>query len=251
MEFMLWFVGAGCFFYVQSSIWESLLHEHVLDVGAQRRALFYRLRHVLPMLWFGHFDHNTLHHYRTYRPSYVDQFASPEGEERLKAALAREHSPQIVSERVRSRYGATFTWIGMPMYGLPALLNCGWLFVAPTQTAATALICANVIFATQFLIHSKWVHPYLHMRFHQAIETAPPLLRWLIQTPYGLAIRISHFVHHRQPSCNYNLQYGGDLLRGKWRPPTAAEWDEMVEIGLVTAEHRRRFEGRRFLLHQF
>jgi hypothetical protein len=251
MEFLLWFAGAGCAFYLQASIWESLLHEHVLDVGVERRSLFYRLRDKLPMLWFGHLDHSTLHHYQTYRACYTEQFSSPEEEERLKAVLARQYPSEIVAMRVRSRYGATFTWSGVPMYGLPALLSFLWLFAAPSVTAAWAIALANILFSTHFLMHSKWVHPYLHMRFDRAMASAPPVLRWFLRTPYGLAIRISHFVHHRAPACNFNLQYGADLLRGKWRAPTSAEWDEMAEIGLVLPEHRARFEGRRILLHPF
>ena len=98
---------------------------------------------------------------------------------------------------------------------------------------------------------SKWVHPYMHMRFEDAMQETSGLLRRILGSPYGVAIRISHYVHHQDPKVNYNLQYLADRLRGRWRAPTPEEWDDMISLSLVEPHHRTQLEGRTFLGHPF
>jgi hypothetical protein len=250
LEIAAWFFGAGVWFYIQSSIWESLFHEFVLDVTPEHRAFLFRNRSWLPALWHVHFDHNVLHHFRTYRRSYVEQFSHPEEEAELQSVLRRQVDEATFRHMVNSRYGATFTSAGYLPYAAPILLNLAWLPFAPSLAAGCALLAANLVFATPYFVWSKWVHLRMHCRFEEAME-APWPLRTILASPYGVATRISHFVHHRDPRRNYNLQYFADRIRGRWRAPTKAEWDEMVAMGLVTPDHRRRFEGRSFLLHPF
>ncbi len=251
IEFAVWFFGAGLWFYVQSSIWESLFHEYVLDITPAHRAFLYRHRRWLPALWHVHYDHNVLHHFRTYRHSYVEQFSHAGDEEALKQVLARQFDPATWRHMVRSRYGATFTSAGHGPYAVPILINLLWLPFAPGWTAAAAMLLANLVFATPYFLFSKWFHLHMHSRFEDMLRDAPWPTRWVLTSPYGVAARVSHFIHHRDSRRNYNLQYGADLVRGRWRAPTHAEWDEMVGIGLVTPAHRAAMEGRRVLLHPF
>ena len=247
----VWFLGAGVWFYIQSSVWESLFHEYLLDIGPRHRALLFRWRRWLPALWHVHYDHNVLHHYRTYRGSYVAQFDTPADEAALQRALRRQVDTATYREMVNSRYGATFTGAGVLPYAIPVALNLAWLLVTPGWPAFVAVFCANLAFATPYFVFSKWIHLHMHSRFDDAMREAPWPVRMVLRSRYGVAVRISHFVHHKSPAWNYNLQYLADRLRGRWRAPVAAEWDEMVEIGLITPKHRASFEGRSFLLHAF
>jgi hypothetical protein len=251
MDILLWFFGMGLWFYIQSSVWESLFHEYILDIGPRQRAFLFRHRRWLPALWHVHYDHNVLHHFRTYRRTYVEQFGAPAEEDELKRVLAGQVDEAAFRQMVRSRYGATFTWAGVLPYSIPILANFLWLPLTPGPAAAGAVIAANLIFATPYFAYSKWIHLHMHSRFEDAMRDAPWPVRLVLRSPYGVAVRISHFVHHRDPKRNYNLQYFADRLRGRWRAPTRAEWDEMIEMGLVLPRHRAALEGRSFLLHPF
>ena len=251
LEFLIFFVSFGAWFYIQSSLWESLFHQYFLDLSPRDRACLFRIRKWAPAIWNIHYDHNVLHHHRTYRSSYVQQFASAREEARLRAVLVKQFDAATVREMTTSRYGATFTRAGHIPFAIPIILNLGWLAVVHGPVQIAAVLCADLIFATPFFIFSKWVHPYMHARFDEAALTAPVPLRWVVTSPYAVAVRISHYVHHCDPTRNYNLQYFADLIRGKWRAPTGAEWSDMVAQGVILPRHRTALEGRRFLLHPF
>jgi hypothetical protein len=202
-------------------------------------------------LWTTHIDHNVLHHYRTYRHSYVEKFSHPDDEARLLSTLRRQYDAPTVRNFILSQYGSTFTWDGVVPYAIPIWLNFLWLLVMPSWPPALGCALANLLFSTPYFVFSLRVHLYMHMRFDQAMREAPFWLRIILRSPYGVAIRISHYVHHQDPKMNYNLQYLADRLRGRWRAPTQAEWDRMVVLGLIEPYHRTRLEGRSFLGHPF
>jgi hypothetical protein len=85
LDFILALTGFGLLFHVQASFWESLFHEHVLDLTPERRVRFHTLRGIWPRLWATHFDHGVLHHYRTFRQSYVEMFHDADEEARLQS----------------------------------------------------------------------------------------------------------------------------------------------------------------------
>lgn len=250
-SFAIAFLGFGTLFYIQSSVWESLFHEFLLDLTPERRAWLHRVKAWWPALWTVHVDHNVLHHYRTYRRSYVAQFSNAEEEARLLATLRRQFDGATVRTFIRSRYGSTFTWAGVVPYAIPTWINLLWLLTLDDGPAILGCGLANLVFSTPYFVFSMWVHFYMHMPFDQAMRKAPLWLRLILASPYGVAVRISHYVHHQDPKVNYNLQYFADRVRGKWRAPTSAEWDEMVAIGLIQPRHRRRLEGNSFLGHPF
>lgn len=246
----LWFVGAGTWFYVQSSFWESLFHQYLLDLTPAQRAWMFRLKRWFPSLWLEHHAHNVLHHFRTYRVSYVEQFSTTAEREALEAVLRKQLDAKAYRQITTTHFGASFQAPGLP-YLAPAILNLAWLPFMPNLTVAMAVLLADLLFGTPYWVFSKWVHLHMHQRFADTMREAPWPLRLILRSDYGLAVRISHFVHHKDPVWNYNLQYVADLIRGCWRAPTVAEWDEMVGIGLITPSHRQKFEGRRFLGHPF
>ncbi len=251
LDFILALMGFGLLFHVQASFWESLFHEHVLDLTPERRVRFHTLRGIWPRLWATHFDHGVLHHYRTFRRSYVEMFHDADEEARLKAGLRRQFPQYLAQAFTQTRYGTTFTWLGLLPFAIPLWLNLLWLLALPPGAATAGCLAANLVSSTPYLVFSKWVHPYMHMRFDLAMQAAPPLLRLILGSPYGVAIRVSHYVHHQDPRVNYNLQYLADLVRGRWRRPRATEWDQMIALGLIEPRHRQRLEGRSFLFHPF
>lgn len=251
LDFLLALLGFGLLFYVQASFWESLFHEYVLDLTPALRVWGYRHRALWPSLWRAHVDHAVIHHHMTFRRSYTEMFSHPDEETRLRGILERQYPPKNAETFRRSRYGASFTWEGLLLVGAPLWLNFLWLLALPTTPAMAGCVAANLVFSTPYLIFSKWVHPYMHMRFDAAMQAAPPPLRLILKSPYGVATRVSHYVHHQDPRTNFNLQYLADLLRGRWRQPNASEWEQMIALGLIEPRHRQRLEGRRFLLHPF
>jgi len=251
LDFLLAFLGFGLLFYLQATFWESLFHEYVLDLTPALRARRFQMRKLWPSLWRAHIDHAVIHHHMTFRRSYTEMFSRPEEEARLKGILERQYALKDARTFTRSRYGASFTWEGLLLVGVPVWLNFLWLLALPTIPAMAGCVAANLLFSTPYLVFSKWVHPYMHMRFDLAMQAAPPALRLILGSPYGVATRVSHYVHHQDPRTNYNLQYLADLLRRRWRRPSASEWDQMIALGLIEPRHRQRLEGRRFLFHPF
>ena len=250
-SFTIAFLGFGLLFYAQASVWESLFHEFILDLTADHPRWLRGFKAWWPSLWTVQVDHNVLHHYRTYRQSYVEMFSHPNDEARLQVALHRQYDPATVRAFIHSRYGSTFTWAVVVPYSVPTWLSFLWLLVLPSWPSMLGCLVASLLFSTPYVVFSMWVHLYMHMRFDRAMREAPFCLRLILRSPYGIAVRISHYVHHQDPKMNYNLQYLADRLRGRWRAPTNAEWDRMVVLGLIEPRHRAQFEGRSFLGHPF
>jgi hypothetical protein len=248
---ILYFVAFGALFYLQSSLWESLVHEYLLDVRPRTRLAGLRRSGLLCDLWLGAFIHGTLHHYLTFRTGYTRQFAAPADRGALVDRLHTALTPIQAQAAVAAQFGNSFTFASTKYFGIPVFLNLLWLLVAPGPAEAAAVVLADVIFATPYLVFSKYMHPYLHATYDSAIAEAALPLRLLLRSRYGLAMRVSHFVHHRHPTRNFNLHIGVDLLRRRWLPPSEAEWAEMLRIGLIHPAHRAALQARPVLCHRF
>jgi hypothetical protein len=186
------FLCLGPLFYLQSSLWESLFHEYVLDVRPWRRVARFERSKWLRTWWFG------------------------------------------------ARY-----------FLLPVYLNLVWVAVMDNMADVVAVVLADFVFAMPFVLFSKVVHPCLHMRFNEAVEGAPWPLRKFLASRYGLAMRVLHYVHHRLPTRNFCLQIGADILRGRWQPPAAQDWEVMIGLGLIAPEHKAMLLRRPVLWHPF
>lgn len=237
--------------YLAASFFESLFHDQILDVSAQRARFYFKIRKYFPGFWNIHVAHGVLHHHQTYKKSFAEQFSTPSDRQNLIEKLQKGNTRETVSDFVNSNFGNTFTKKGFIFYSIPVYIPIifSLLFIPPHQAAAISI--ASFISGTPFFILSKWVHPYLHMTYEESLRCAPPWIRHIISSRYGVAIRISHWVHHREPRYNLNLQYGADLLRGRFRPPTPSQWTEMLLQGVILPEHQAMFENRLFLGHRF
>jgi hypothetical protein len=248
---LLYFAAFGILFYAQSSLWESVFHEYVLDVRPRARLAGLRHSRWLSDVWYGAFSHGTLHHYLTFRNDYARQFADEAERTALMARLSAFLTPAQFRDAVSAQYGNSLTWASTRYCGLPIWLNLLWLFAAPGPGEAAAIAIADLTCATPYLLFSKYVHPYLHEAYDSAIARAPSPVRHLLRSRYGLAMRVSHFVHHRHPTHNFNLHIGADIPRRRWLPPTDEEWTIMLRIGLIKPIHRARLRARPLLGHGF
>ena len=246
-----YFLGFGVLFYVTSTLWESVFHEYYLDARPYGRLARFQHRRWLTDFWFGCFSHGSLHHYLTFRQCYTKQFSSAAEKDRLMERLAEGLTPSQLRAAAAGCFGNTMPWSQMLYFGVPIYINFLWLAVAPGPTEAIAIALANAVFATPYLICSKFVHPFLHDRYGHAIARASWPIRIVLRSRYGLEIRVSHFVHHRHPSRNFNLQIGGDLMRRRWLPPSDADWADMMRLGIVEPEHKQRLLAYAKLGHRF
>lgn len=247
----LYFACLGLLFHAQSSLWESIFHEYYLDIRPASRFVRFRRIWWLSDLWFGSFGHGILHHYLTFRDTYTRQFAGRAQREALRRRLAASLTEAQARQAEKAQYGNSLTWSSARYFGLPVWLNLLWLLAAPGPAEAAAILAANLVFGTPYLLLSKYVHPFLHDEFRHALARAPAPVRLLLRSRYGLAIRVSHFVHHRHPTRNFNLQLGADIIRRRWLPPAEADWAEMARIGLIEPDHRAILLARPVLGHGF
>jgi hypothetical protein len=72
-------------------------------------------------------------------------------------------------------------------------------------------VVTSVATSLMFIPVSKFIHPYLHMPRDQALASASPLMRWILQTRYVSFIARAHYGHHREVELNQNLVPLADL----------------------------------------
>ena len=212
--------------YIIASLIESFMHQHVSD--APRKSVRAWERHPWLMNYFirTRYSHHVIHHIKTFRQDFVTQFRSDAEREEVDAELrTRHHHGEII---LRSNYA-------VKLHGSGSLV-----FVAPLLPAVPVVLwlggfwvmlgCALALLLPPLL--SNYAHPYLHMPHARAIAEAPPVLSLLLRTWYFRAMARNHYMHHRYVASNFNLLLGGDLLRFKYRRPSAKDLDEMARLGL-------------------
>jgi hypothetical protein len=80
---------------------------------------------------------------------------------------------------------------------------------------------------------SKVYHRYTHMPAQEALATASyPMQVYLHSDLSRFTVR-HHFVHHADPSTNFNLMPGADSVRGTSRKPNIAQQEEMRRLKLL------------------
>ena len=217
--------------YVVVSLLESLVHRVIYHAGPRTRRLWAQHPRISGPFRHAYFSHGIVHHRWTFRRNFVTQFTSEHERERLDQSM---QGPQGLLIR-REHYGMTLRGVGIVWFNLPMVpvvlligLLCGpWVLVGALPALAVYSCLA------------MFVHPYLH-RPHDAVAGASPVLRWMLKTGYIRFLRQHHYLHHRYADCNFNLLLGGDVVLGRYRVPTAQDWDEMCRLGLVGDDGRRR-----------
>jgi hypothetical protein len=208
--------------YLLATLAESFLHDHVHHAGKWFRSLQRRFPRALGAFRDAYRAHTEIHH-RTYR-DHVTQFASAEEKSRIDALLQDRTGRRIIAER----YGETIN------------LRSTVLFIVLILPAVVPLLdvlpwAASIGFSIPVAVYpmmSKFAHPYLHMRYDDALRKAPPLLRRFFRTRYMRCVWRNHWMHHRYPHSNFNLVLGGDWLRGVHRRATEADLERMQAAGM-------------------
>jgi len=214
--------------YVLLCISESASHRHLLHASSRIRKFWQRIGWLGSYIHNSWYSHHVVHHYRTFRQDHVTQFSRPEEELALRADLTQRGKKQIALNSYGLRVGSPKEWVKyvfphVPHYALFCYLGGGWLTLG-------ALL--PVLFY-QWLAH--FAHPYLHMHYGLALQSASPLMRPFLRTAYFRFLAQHHFLHHKYVHCNYNLLLGGDLLWRCQRWPSPQDYAEMQALGLFVA----------------
>lgn len=223
--------------YAAATLAEYAMHKHLGHPTKKLRQIFAKAG------WMGRYalataiGHSTIHHGRTYRKAYTEQFSSEEEQRLLDEEL--EALGDDGKEIIKSRYGVTLSHSGVR-----AGLFAGLLASAPVYAALTTLFGVDPIvglsaFAPSllFVFASKYLHPYLHMNRDEALAKAGPFGRWFLKTRYAEMMSRLHYVHHAGVGRegNYNLVFGADAVLGELHKPTLREVLAMRRLGLIGA----------------
>ncbi|MCC6511824.1 MAG: hypothetical protein IT423_22170 [Pirellulaceae bacterium] len=181
------------------------------------------------MLSKAHYGHAIVHHGKTFRTDHVTQFQGADEQ----ASLDRELTESGHASFVALRYGLITNFLGSLNYaGGPIAVSLGLSFLIYGRVHPSFLAGACLPIVTTPAL-SIYIHPYLHLPRHLAHSSAPILVSWILRSAYGDWARRHHYVHHRQPSVNFNLLPGGDYLFGTYRKATDDELVDMRKIGLL------------------
>jgi hypothetical protein len=209
--------------YLLVTLAESYLHEHIHHARRYFRLLQKRYPRALGAFREAYRSHTIIHHGHTYR-DHVTQFTSAAQKNSVDAMLSDRAGQRIISER----YGATLNLRSTLLFVCPILpVVIPLLLVLPLPAKAGFLVPVII-----YPLMSKWIHPYLHMRYADAIQQAPRHLKWVLRTPYMQGVWRNHWMHHRYPRFNFNLILGGDWLRGVYRSPSERDLRRMRESGI-------------------
>jgi hypothetical protein len=211
--------------YVATTLLESTLHRVIYHAGPRTRRLWARYPRLSGPFRRAYFSHGIVHHRWTFQKDFVTQFSSQQEKDRLDLKLsAHQYSLMRREHYGMSLRGGGIVWFNLPI--LPCVLLIGlvvgpWGFVGALPAVA-AYSCL-----------AMFVHPYLHRPHEEGTTSVSPVLRWILKTGYVRFLRCHHYLHHRYGDCNFNLLLGGDIVLGRYRRPTAQDWDEMGRLGLV------------------
>lgn len=227
-----------------SSANESIVHEKILhlsevqpgSVSSHKPATAFArlyakspewLKKSVESIWFGH---TKIHHFQTFKHDQVTQFKSPEEKAKLDAYLHKQGREDMIDEE----YGATIGLKGHLMYQGISLPS----YVA--ALGAAFALGAGPLFAVGFALPAlgfqgvvKEYHRYTHMPAQKALETASYPMKLFLQTPLSRYNMRRHFVHHAEPTTNFNLMPGGDWLRGKSKSASVAQEEELRRLGVL------------------
>ena len=213
--------------YLAASLIESTMHQWISDAPGARVRWWKKYPRLFRLFIETHYSHHTIHHFKTFRQNHVTQFRSEEERSAVDAELSGhgKHG-QLIRE---ARYAVKLQGSG------------GWTFVAPLLLFLPVIYLllglwgalGSLVTMALPPLFSNFVHPYLHMPHAEAREIAPPAISWFLQTRYGRAMALNHFIHHRfGGTSNFNLVLGADILRGVYRKPSVKDFQTMREIGL-------------------
>ncbi len=211
--------------YILFSITESVVHKYILHAKWRTRKSWRKLGYVGFYVYNSWYSHHIVHHCRTFKTNYVTMFDSEQQEKELGKFLTMKGKAQVVLgnyglrignfyERIRYLY-PHFPWIIVVCY-----FGGSWI--------AMGILVPLFI----YIWIAEYVHPFLHLAYSKAIDTASPLMRRVIKTRYFSCLAQHHYLHHKYINCNYNLLLGADWFLGCHKSPNETDRIEMISLGL-------------------
>lgn len=208
--------------YVAASVSESYCHRAVGHASKASQTRWRRWPRLLGWLHPFYWSHAVIHHGRTFKEDFVTQFRGREEQLQLDDEL---------SDAQRQTAHAT-------QYGLTILVRSFFSFMAPPSIVLLPLIFVGnwavaAALAALFLppLLSFFIHPLIHRPYGNVVQGGGLLAR-LMQTSYMRHVIRHHWLHHRYPSCNFNLLILGDYLLRTHRAPTEEDVREMQRQGI-------------------
>ena len=216
--------------YLIATLWESLIHQYVGH--ATKSCQHFLERHVAFCWLFSRtcFQHDVIHHKKTFLDHYFIQFLDEEERDALHRWLVVQ---SIMSDKYftliqQEKYGLTLKGSGIISFFAPVIIVpplCGWLVGWSFASGVSVMLLIPVLL-------SKYIHPYLHMPLEYAMCRASPIQSLVLRSAFGRFLYSYHYLHHQHPSMNFNLFPGGDMLRGRFYRATKQEQVEMKQLGL-------------------
>lgn len=226
-------IGGGLIGFVIASFLESYLHKNGGHASQDLRAMASQSGW---RGWIGrrlaeaHFSHTMIHHGKTFRADHVTQFRDEDEQKALDTEL-RARGPSG-EEVIEERYGLTIKDANVPQFLQPYAATA--VAVAIGLQLAPAAVMGMTLPLLMAPCTSKYMHPYDHMKRAEALKSAGPFMRWLLQTRYAEMMSRLHYVHHRGGGGNENLLPPlGDIMLGRYRKPNVKQLLEMRDLEMI------------------
>ncbi len=227
--------------YFLTSLWETVVHWKILHADKASRLRWRQVGGIFNLLRKAYFSHHTIHHTKTYRTNYFQQFESRKQKESLDSKL----NPHPEFRIKCNRYGLNISgfWENIVFVGVPLLNSVIVLYIL-----SPPFIWVGFIIAVIPMLLSKYLHPLLHDAYASK-STNSIILKIIVNSNFFKFIQLYHFIHHQYAMCNFNLMPGGDYVLG-----IARKFKNSQDIGTgcylpnilsITCASSRRAKGAR------
>lgn len=217
--------------YFVVSLTEAFIHKNILHASGATIRLWKKYPIVFQGFLKAYYIHNVIHHRETYKTDYITQFSSEAARLKLDSELKEGLKNRVWKEK----YGLTLAGIGNYEPLVFLIPSCTLIVIFFNTPVIVGAMVPMLLFP--FILRT--LHPYLHMKYDNAIASAPWYLKWLIRTSYVQYMFIYHYLHHKYPIYNYNLNFfGGDLFFGNFKKRSEQDTKEMEKLGLIKYSNR-------------
>jgi len=210
--------------YLAATVSESYLHRTIGHATPRLRQFWARHPRLCGHLIRAHYRHAVVHHGLTFVRDHVTQFLDAADKARVDVLTAPRGDPCIAKER----YGLSVGLRGLLTYNASVLSILPALFWLGGPIACAGAL--PMLLVTPLL--SMFVHPYLHLPYHEALRLAPRPVALLLRTRYFRAVTRHHYLHHVYQRFNFNLLMGGDYLLSTYRRANLDDLQAMEEIDI-------------------
>ena len=205
MIYILFFI----FGYLIATLWENILHNKILHTKKNTIHFWKRNKHIwlFKQLYYGYYTHHVIHHQRTFKNNYTEQFIN----DREKDSLNEDLLKRFGKTEEKRDYGLTIgTYKEYIMFNIPLIFFVFLIYYFTNNFVYIFIFIIPSILATIF---SKFIHPYLHKNFTNNKS-------FLTHNKYFKLIYINHYIHHQDDTKNFNLLPGGDYILNTYLEPS-------------------------------